>query len=355
MPFTSQEIQRAGKAALDFYAKNNPVDQVDVERPWMHKLFKGKKSFPGGKQYIVEQLRYRYQSNFQWYYGDQQVSYNKRATIEQAQYQWRSCHDGYSLNEDEFLQNGITVADNHPRTNTEAEMLQLTDIFEENNEVLRLGFMEKFDESLLRDGTADADAIEGLDALITLDAGDTVGSIDSSANTWWENYRSLGVAQGSLITTMETAWRNCIRNGGAPNFIMAGSDFVDDFRAAAKSEISKYTIVRTTGGQAGLDPSTGPVQGINTGLHFQQIPIYWNPVFENLDAIETGLASNKKWEKRCYMINCKYIRLRPAKGHDMVTRTPPRVYDRYAYYWGLTWKGGLCTSRRNAHAVITID
>ena len=79
-----------------------------------------------------------------------------------------------------------------------------------------------------------------------------------------------------------------------------------------------------------------------------------NPVFEDLDAThDTG--ATRTWEKRCYFLNCKHIRLRPAQGHDMVTRNPPRVYDRYAYYWGLSWKGSLCTSRRNAHAVIAVD
>ena len=33
MPFTPQEIQEAGKAAIDFYLKNKPIDQIAVERP----------------------------------------------------------------------------------------------------------------------------------------------------------------------------------------------------------------------------------------------------------------------------------------------------------------------------------
>jgi len=65
MPFSSQELQDAGKIALDFFLKNNPIDQVGVERPLMKALMAKKKSFPGGRQFVVEQLRYRYQSNFQ--------------------------------------------------------------------------------------------------------------------------------------------------------------------------------------------------------------------------------------------------------------------------------------------------
>jgi hypothetical protein len=58
MPFTSQEITDAGKIGLDFYVKNEPIDQITIERP-LYKYLAGKKvSAPGAKQYIVEQLRF---------------------------------------------------------------------------------------------------------------------------------------------------------------------------------------------------------------------------------------------------------------------------------------------------------
>ena len=65
MPFSSQEITDAGKIGLDLYLRNEPIDQISVERPLYKKLNEKKTSAPGAKQYIVEQLRFRYQSNFQ--------------------------------------------------------------------------------------------------------------------------------------------------------------------------------------------------------------------------------------------------------------------------------------------------
>lgn len=352
MSFTTLELQRAGKVALNHYLRNEPIDQVAVERPWLAKLMSRKRAFPGGKQYVVEQLRYRYQSNFQWYYGDQQVSYNKRATIEQAQFTWTSCHDGYSLNEDDFFQNGITIADSAPRMNTEFEREQLTNLYEENNAALRMGFEEQLSRALHVDGTQDDEAIEGLDVLVsTTPASGTVGGIAAS-NAWWQNYASTGIAQASLVAEMEIAWRKCIRNGGLPDFIMMGSDALDTFREATKSESARYVDVGLNAGQASMDPSIGPVEGVRTGLAFQRVPIIWNPEFEDLDSAYPSASPD--WEKRIYFINCRYIKLRPAKGHDMVTRTPPRVYDRYAYYFGLTWKGALTCGRRNAHAVLSV-
>jgi hypothetical protein len=81
VPFTSQEITDAGKAGLDFYLADKPVDQITINRPLLKALQGKKKSAPGAKQYIVEQLRKSYSSNFQWFNGSSIVTYNKRQTL----------------------------------------------------------------------------------------------------------------------------------------------------------------------------------------------------------------------------------------------------------------------------------
>ena len=145
MPFTASEISEAQKTTLDFYLKNNPIDQVAVDRPIMNALMAGKKEFPGGKQYVVEQLRYRYQSNMQWISGAQEVTYNRRQTVEQSQYQWRTAHDGYAIDEDRLAQNGITLLDSGKGGSaTDAELIQLSNLLEEQNIALKSGFEEKF-------------------------------------------------------------------------------------------------------------------------------------------------------------------------------------------------------------------
>ncbi len=342
MPFTASQIQAAGKAALDFYVKNKPIDQVGTERPLLRKLMAGKRPFPGGKQYIVEQLRKSYDSNFQWFYGDQQVSYNKRRTLEQAQFPWRSCHDGFSLSEDELLQNGITIVEGRSATNSGAERLQLTNLLQENIEALRLGFEEKFDLELHLDGTQSADAVAGIDHIVSLTpTSGTVGGIDRATATWWRNYAQTGLTTSTLLDQMEIAWRACIRNGGRPDFILAGEDFIDAYRSAANA--SNRVIVQ--------NGAMARSEGATDEYTWHGVPIVWDPVFYDVQQ-QTGAAT--PWTKRCYFINTKHLKLRPAQGHDMVPRTPPRVYDRYTYYWGLTWKGGLCTNRSNAHAVLAI-
>lgn len=355
MPFTTSEITDAGKAGLDFYLRNNPIDQVAVERPLLKRLSAEKKSAPGAKQYIVEQLRYRYQSNFQWFNGAGVVTYNRRQTIEQANYAWRSAHDGFALDEDRLAQNGIIVVDDpkSARTASQAERVQLTNLIEEQSEVLRLGFSEKFSQELHRDGTQSGDAVTGLDAMVSLTPSTgTVGGIDASAASavYWRNYAQTGLTTttttGTILDYMELGWRACVKNGGKPNMIIMGSDFLDGFR---------NFILKTFGGAGGMSYANGTIgKRIDAGtemMTFHGVDCTWSPEFSDLQSL-TGAATS--WEKRCYFLNTNHMKLRPLEGHDMITRKPPRAYDKYEYYFALTWRGAVTTNRRNAHAVLAL-
>lgn len=346
MPFSTAELAHLGKVSLDAFMRNNPIDQIATERPWLKCLMKNKSSFAGGKQFCVEQLRVKYDSNYQAYFGSDQVTYNKRKTVEQANFSWGSVHDGFSLNEDEFTANGVTVNDNVKGESTKNERVQLTALFKENMEVLRLGFEEQFDYNLHLDGTQGVEDVAGLDHLISLDGVGTVGGINATTSLYWRNnFVTSGVVSGNVIDTMEVQWRACTRYGGRPDKILVGQDFLDLFRNAAKAEIARYTIVNTNAEMAGMDPAI-------SNLHFNNVPLVWDPVFADLD---DALSPTIEWEKRCYFINSKSIKYRPIKGHEMVTRKPPRQHDRYEMYWGLTNKYAVTINKRNANAVIAMD
>lgn len=350
MPFSAQDITDAGKIGLDFYLADNPVDQVKLERPLLKALQGKKKSAPGAKQYVVEQLRARYSSNFQWFNGSSIVTYNRRQTVEQANYAWRSCHDGFALDEDRLAQNGITVTDDKgPSKASDAEKVMLTNLIEEQAEVLRLGFQEQFSYQLHLDGTQSTDAIAGLDSLVSLTpTTGTVGGIDrsSSSNAYWRNNVSTGLttttSTGTILNQMEVQYRQCARNGGRPDLLIAGSTYIDGYRQ----------FVLNTFGRMDFGPSnTKRVEGGTAVLTFQGTELQWSPEFQELDA-RFGPAT--PWEKRCYMLNTGSITLRPLQGHDMISRKPPRAYDRYEYYWGLTWRGALTMNRSNANAVLAL-
>lgn len=358
MPFNAEQIAYGGRAALDWFLKNDPIDNINVAHPFAKKMIDGKVEYGGGKQYVVEQLRYANDSNFQPYFGDGQVSYNRKRTIQQAQYTYGSWHDGFGLNEDELIQNGITAVDDKGAQPTDNERVQLENLLKENLETLKLGFQENFDLMLHRDGSQNPLDIPGLDALISLNpTAGTVGGLAAS-NAWWQNYAAaLESSAEGMLEGMERAWRACIRFGGfAPDFILAGSAFIDEYRDACGSPggaIQRQVIVGGSSGNKAattLDGSIG--SGISTGLYFKGVEIIWDPVFDTLDALDSPTIP---WTTRCYFINTRFLKLRPIKNQWMLPRKPPRVYDRYVHYWALTAKAALTTGKRNAHAVLYLD
>jgi hypothetical protein len=364
-PFNEEQLTYAANHVIDHYLRNKPVDQVNVDRPLITELVKGKKNWGGGLQFVVENLRFSNDSNFQAYFGDSQVTYNRKRTLGQAKYTWGSFHDGFGLNEDELVQNGITMTDDRNAKSSGAERVQLVNLLEENSETLRLGFMENFDIMLHRDGTQDSLQIAGLDHLVSLTpgTGSVVGGIDDSVQPLWVNHAEVGINTSSsantLLNAMEDAWHESIRRGGAtPNFLLAGEDFLEAYRTASKETgagIQRQVVIGDSKGvRTGsmLDASVG--NGIQSGLYFKGIEIMWDPVFDTLDDLETTSAA-ADWSKRLYMLNTKkHLKLRPISGHWMIKRSPPRVYDRYVHYFALTAKASMTTNKRNANAVITI-
>ena len=346
MPFTAQELQDAQKSTLDFYLKNTPVDQVSVERPILKDLMAGKKSFPGGKQYVIEQLRFRYQSNFQWFSGAQSVTYNRRQTLEQCQYPWRSAHDGYAIDEDRLAQNGITMHEGSSGQASQAERIQLVNLLEEQNSALRSGFEEKFSAACVLDGSGSADAIAGIDAIVSMTPNvGVVGGIDSATNTWWRNgaYTGLTIgAAGNILTKMEIAWRDCVRNGGKPDRIYVGWAFLEAYR----DHLLKNASIQYAGGKA------ISADGGTDKLYFKGVPLEWVAEFD--DDFGGAVSPTIPFTKRCYFINRKHLTLRPMENQDMITRKPPRHYSKYEYYVAITWRGSLTCNRRNAHAVLSI-
>lgn len=361
MSFNSEQLAYAGNHVINFFLKNDPVDNYNIDRPLIRKLMSGKQDYAGGLQYVVQQLRYQNDSNFQSYFGDSQVTYNRKRTLQQAKYVWGSFHDGFGLNEDELTQNGITMTDDRNAVPSDAEKVQLTNLLEENMETLKLGFLENFDIMLHLDGTQSPTNIPGLDLLVSTASGSSqiVGTIqtNTTTNTWWQNYVQTGInssTAGNVTTAMEQAWRATIKVGGqAPNYLLAGESFIDAYRKDSGSQAGQTTrqVFVDSSNKKAITLDNGVGSGTEQGLYFKGVPLIWDPVF---DLIQATYSPSISWLKRCYFINDRHLKLRPIKGHWMIARRPPRVYDRYVHYWALTAKAALTTGKRNAHAVIAI-
>jgi hypothetical protein len=347
MPFNAEQLSYAGKSAMDFIMRKDPEDLYNTDRPFLKRLQATKRSFPAAKQYVNEKLRTTNDSNFQWFAPDGEVTFNRKRTLADANFAWGSAHDGFALTEEELLQNYITVTDDRNSAPTPDETKQFVNLIKENTTTLMEGFKEKFDLDLHLDGTQDADAIPGLDALVAVDpTTGVVGGIDRSvaANAYWRNQVSLDIAKANLAKVMSQQWRECTRVGGnSPNFIMAGGTFIDIYEEIADTTINRQM---TVSGKGGTDMDIA----INA-INYKGVPIIWNPVFDDL---QTLTSAAQQWESRCYMLNTRFMNLRPAEGQDLVVRRPPRAYNRYTHYWGLTWRGAMTIKRPSAMALLTV-
>jgi hypothetical protein len=345
MPFSPEQLSYGATHAINYFMRNKPIDQVNTERPLLKRLLANRRDWPGGLQYVVENLRVSNDSNFQSYFGDQQVTYNRKRTLAAAKFTWGSFHDGFGLNEDELAQNGVTMTDDRQSTPTDAERVQLVNLFEENMETLKEGFQEHFDIMVHRDGTQSPTDLPGLDHIVDLTpATGIVGTIDAGSEPLWRNYAKTAIPAANLVSEAEIAWREVVRRGStAPDFILAGAAAYDAYVSNANNTINRQIVVNGRGGTT-VDAST-------TGAFFHGVEIVWDPVFDVLDTLD---APAIPWSKRMYMLNMRHLSLRPIKGHWLVPRKPPRVYDRYVHYFALTAKAALTTNKRSAQAVLAI-
>lgn len=358
MAVTAAQLLAGANKQLEAYNKSAPVDQVNKDKPLMEWLVAGKKPTIGGNYYFNEKIHISNGSNYQNYSEDDQVSYNRRDTVRLAKFGWASFHDGFGVNEDELARNGINIAeDGTTSTVTDAEVVQIYDLMEQNYTDLKMGVQEKFDEELHRDGSHDPKAVQGLDFLVsTTPAATVVGGIDAATATYWRNNVALSIpavideaTARAFIAAMETMWRACRTYGGqTPNKILVGSTFYDNYRAALNYTHDRTVTIVSRSGNVG----TPSMDGGTDDIFFKKVMVEWDPTFDALDDLYGAPAV--PWRKRAYFLNGNTIKLRPLLGHWMVNRKPPRMYDRYVYYFAMTSKYRLTINKRNANAVLSV-
>jgi hypothetical protein len=356
MPVTPAQMTNGANYQLETYSRDKPMDQFTIAHPFAQWLIDHKQESVFSNGVYNEEVRFTNDSNYQNYDGSDQVSFNHKDTVRKVPFQHYNAHDGFALDETELANNGIVLTDDKNAVLTEAEEWQIVNKLQEGYDTLQEGFQENWNIEVHRDGTQSSKAVPGLDLLVSMTptVSQIIGGFDQSLYPWWQNNAStnsgsgIPTTAGALITEMEKMWRACIRYGGsAPDFIIAGSTFVDRYRADSEAGISRYMPIppdRKEG--VNLDPSVG--MGVKTGLYFKGVEIIWDPTMETLATV-TGTAN---WIQRCYMLNSKHMRLRPFKGRWMINRKPPRMYDRYVFYFGLTADYGITVKKRNSMAVL---
>lgn len=353
MPATPQQLLQAATYAFDTVAEGDPIDQVAYDLKTLDWFMKNKapSKFTGGT--FSEKVRLRYGANAQRIQGDDQLEYNSRDPVKLAPFQAYALFDGFYLTEEDLRNKGLTITrDSNGKEGgpTRDEAKIIVDTVKEHWEVLKLGKMQSLAFDVLRDGTQDTKAPQGLDALVsTTPTVGTIGGIDASVVTLWQNFADMGInvsTAGTLIDRMEIGRRACLRRGklGAPDFIACGSLAYDAFRRDARAVNSLQVMVPGSGGVT-LDPATNE-------LRFHGVPVVWDPAFDALDDLLGAITY--PWKKRIYMLNSKTIKMRPVEGRWMQKIIPSMVYNRLVHHYGLLSEYGMSAKQRSANAVFSI-
>ncbi len=357
MSITADELTQYGRSSIDLYLRNNPIDSINPERPLLKKLMDERKECGAGKQYLVSQVRKGNDSNFQDFYGSDSVDYNRKDTLDQSKYEYTNFHDGYSMHEDDFIRNGITIGDGPGKQATASEKETITNLFDENNETLREGCEESLDLCLhTQVATAmtalvpkiGSNPLSGLGTMVPFLATGTYAAI-SRTNGYWQNFfkSDLTVANDGaatdIIIRMREAWRACTKYGGKPNCILVGSNFLDQY---IDYMLRHYGRVNYTAA------GTKAVEGAEGSVTYNGVPLMWDPTFDTLS--DATIDNTVDWKDRCYFLNTKFLKMKPIKNQWMVSRVPPRTYNKYEYYWALTSRFYLVNTRPTAHAVLAL-
>lgn len=366
MAFTAGQIENIANSALDYYfGKGEAFKQSLQKRPWLDKLERSKKSFPGGKGKISLAVVGEFGDGsgndvIKGYTTDDAVGFYNPANTKRAEYPWREVHIGISLTHTELKVDGLSVSDTNGESvsnHSNRELTALVNIFEEKLFAMGEQYARSSNKAFYQDGASDAKGFVGLAALVKDNpAAGTVGGLSCVDNKWWRNrartasYAAAVTATpglaghggdavtsntadgGAVLQVLQYEYRQLTRFGGQPNFAVVGSDFLD----AMEKELRANGIYTQKGFDSDTDVSMGALKFMNTTF-------VYDPTLDDL-----SLA------KRCYWLDTNAIFLMAMESEWRKQHSPARPADKFVMYRSLTSTGQLVAKQLNSSLVLDI-
>jgi hypothetical protein len=347
MAFTAAELTNISNAALDYYIKGEAFSNTIQKKPLLNALIGKQKTFPGGKGNISIPVKGDYTTAIAGYTHNDTVSYSNPANIKRAVFPWKEVHAGIAVTLSELKIDGISVADSTTGAKTvehsDRELTAITNLLQDKLEDMGEGWARSFNSMLWKDGTQDSKQVPGIQALITdAPSTGTVGGIDRSVSTWWQNRSLVGSnkitsspSNQTLTKTLRSEYRLLTRYGGKPDMILCGSGFLN----ALEDEVKEKGIYTQQGfvknGKTDIGLPSISMMGVGEFVY--------DPTLDDLNL-----------SKRAYFIDSDKIQLYVMEGEDRKTHNPARPYNQYVLYRAMTWTGGLTAKQFNSSAVYEV-
>lgn len=286
---------------------------------------KGQIRVEDGGLTIAQPLDYNANGTYQRYSGYDLLNIQQSDVISAAEYQWRQI----ALN---VVASGLEL-----RINSGGP--QIIKLAKARIKNAMRTFKNNFSYDLYSDGTL-PNQINGLQALVA-DAGTgTVGGIDSSTWTFWQNAVQSAAAPlqgGGAVTPSSTTieaslmlplWLNQVRGDDKPDLIVSSNDYFS-FYEASQVSIKRYTT----------DGDAGSADGGFTTLKYKNADV----IFDGGSGIPAA---------HMYFLNTDYIELVVHRDANLSVQDQMQPYNQDAAVIPILWMGNMVVSNRRLQGVL---
>jgi len=269
----------------------------------------------GGGNVIFQELSFQQNGNAGFYSGYDLLPVAAADVISAAEYNIKQLACPVVMSGLEMLQN--------------AGREQFIDLLEARMNVAESTMANKLAESVYSDGTGDGGKeVTGLDAAVPSDpTTGTYGGIDRATWSFWRSQlydfsaQSVTPSSTTIQAALNSLWSSLVRGADRPDLVVLSNTYWTYYMSSLQAQ-QRFT-----------DPKTGDL-GFPT-LKFMDADVVLDGGIGGYCPANTG-----------FMLNTKYLFLRPHKDRNMVALSPTRRYaiNQDAEVQILAWAGNLTSS-----------
>ncbi|MEK9894794.1 MAG: phage major capsid protein [Burkholderiaceae bacterium] len=272
------------------------------------------KTFSGGNV-ILEELSFAENGNAGFYSGYDLLPVAAQDVISAAEFNIKQLACPVVMSGLEMLQNSGKEA--------------FIDLLESRINVAEATMANKLAESVYSDGTGSSGKeVTGLDAAVPADpTTGTYGAIDRASYSFWRSklydfsVAAVTPSSSTIQAALNSLWSSLVRGSDRPDMVVLDNTYWSYFTASLQAQ-QRFT-----------DPSTG-------NLGFPTLK------FMDADVVLDGGIGGYCPASTGFMLNTKYIKMRPHRDRNMVSLSPNRRYaiNQDAEVQILAWAGNLTSN-----------
>ena len=292
------------------------ADNVTNNNALLRHIDSNGNKMPATGRTIVQELEYATNSTTKWYSGYEVLDTSTSNVFTAAEFNYKQ------------LAGNVVISGLEQVENSGPE--QIFNLLKSRIRNLEKSLKNTMAAALYADGTGtDSKELGGLQLLVPGTVGNTVGGINSTTYSFWQNqvydFSTEGVAASAttIQTAMNTLWLACIRGADRPDVIVGDTTYFGFYWASLQTN-QRFTSDESAA--AGF-----------MNLMFMDAPVYYD------DQCPTT---------KMYFLNTDYLFLRYAAGREFVPLGEKASVNQDALVMPVAWAGNLAVSNRARQGVI---